>query len=122
MGEKVSASLSPSLRAKRGNPGATRKELDCFVASAPRNDGERFPPASPRRCEQQLEHALLRGVGERQRGHPLSFRHAWTLPGHIRYGYMSLTISVTDISSVRVSQSGLQRWRFGQEERMGRVS
>jgi hypothetical protein len=25
--------------------------LDCFVASAPRNDGERLPPSSPRHCE-----------------------------------------------------------------------
>jgi hypothetical protein len=28
-----------SLRAKRSNPEAARKELDCFVARAPRNDG-----------------------------------------------------------------------------------
>jgi len=31
-----------SLRAKRSNPVAARKVLDCFVARAPRNDGARF--------------------------------------------------------------------------------
>ena len=30
---------------------ATQNELDCFVASAPRNDEARFPPISPRHCE-----------------------------------------------------------------------
>src|SRR5438034_980021 len=36
-------------RAARSNPEkAARKALDCFVASAPRNDGERSPLSSPR--------------------------------------------------------------------------
>src|SRR5947207_11939674 len=35
-GGKGWAELSPSLRAKRGNPEATLKALDCFGASAPK--------------------------------------------------------------------------------------
>ncbi|MDD1527042.1 hypothetical protein C7U92_06065 [Bradyrhizobium sp. WBOS7] len=36
-------SPTPSLRAKRSNPEISpRDSLDCFVARAPRNDGERF--------------------------------------------------------------------------------
>jgi hypothetical protein len=34
-------SLTPSLRAPRSNP-ETQESLDCFVASAPRNDDQRF--------------------------------------------------------------------------------
>jgi hypothetical protein len=34
--------LSPSLRAKRSNPESHAESLDCFVARAPRNDGEGF--------------------------------------------------------------------------------
>src|SRR5438034_1103494 len=30
---------------------AAQEELDCFVARAPRHDGARFPPTSPRHCE-----------------------------------------------------------------------
>jgi hypothetical protein len=31
--------------------GVAKKELDCHGARAPRNDGVRFPPSSPRHCE-----------------------------------------------------------------------
>jgi hypothetical protein len=37
---RVSAVLSTSLRAQRSNPEGNVCSLDCFVASAPRNDGE----------------------------------------------------------------------------------
>src|SRR5258708_7692096 len=37
-GDDDQRGASPSLRAKRSNPGATSKRLDCFVARAPRND------------------------------------------------------------------------------------
>src|SRR4051812_4870809 len=55
-GHGATSAPLPTLRIYRlhviaSNPGATRKELDCHVASAPRNDGERFPPTSPRHCE-----------------------------------------------------------------------
>src|SRR5204863_5690589 len=33
------------------NPESRKKEQDCFVAKAPRNDGAGFPPTSPRHCE-----------------------------------------------------------------------
>src|SRR6187402_919033 len=33
---------APSLRAKRSNPAAPKRRLDCFVARAPRNDGGRI--------------------------------------------------------------------------------
>src|SRR5947207_436620 len=41
-GVDVANKLSASLRAKRSNPGAPRNALDCFVATAPRNDGRGF--------------------------------------------------------------------------------
>ena len=44
---RVSASLSPSLRAQRSNPEPTRKELDCVGAGAPSKVGERFLVLSP---------------------------------------------------------------------------
>jgi hypothetical protein len=39
-----------TLQATAADP-ATKARLDCFVASAPRNDGVRFPLTSPRHCE-----------------------------------------------------------------------
>jgi hypothetical protein len=35
------------LRAERSNPEGNEESLDCVVASAPRNDGVRFPLSSP---------------------------------------------------------------------------
>jgi hypothetical protein len=49
--------------------GATRKELDCFVASAPRNDGAKFPPASQRHCERS------EAIQEPRRNYFFGYRH-----------------------------------------------
>ena len=40
----ATSAVSPSLRAKRSNPGAARLPLDCFVAGPPRNDEGRDGP------------------------------------------------------------------------------
>src|SRR5438477_6952182 len=41
--------------------------LDCRGASAPRNDGERFPPSSPRHCERS---EAIQGPREKCQFHP----------------------------------------------------
>src|SRR5207247_955578 len=46
---------------------ATKQELDCFVARAPRNDGERFPPSSLRHCERS---EAIQGLREKCLFHP----------------------------------------------------
>ncbi|MVT75708.1 hypothetical protein GPL20_22135 [Bradyrhizobium cajani] len=69
----ASASLSTSsLRAKRSNPESLRgRTLDCFVACAPRNDGERLD---------------LNPAASRSRRSPSAYAGRWRRRGWIACG------------------------------------
>ena len=83
---------APSLRAKRSNPSCGKASMDCFVASAPRNDGE----------ASAIRHRRARRPGKLYLG--VMRRRSQRGPDAMAMNAVKTALAAIDLSSIGMAQ------------------